>query len=100
EQANALSDASLRLFQSRVALTNAKTYMDGGMIPEREGALENARTLLEHSLSSFNAFRGQADDAMVEASDADTGRNATAVNGLDGYDAVVKHYDYLVNNGL
>ena len=83
EQANALSDASLRLFQSRVALTNAKTYMDGGQIDERDAALIQADELLQHSLASFKQFRDRVDEYDEPE-----------------YQAVLQHYEYLTSEGL
>lgn len=103
EQANALSDASLRLFQSRVALTNAKTYMDGGMIPEREAALEQAQTLLQHSMASFEAFRvemseGHGDNGTPGTTALFTEPEKDAAP--SGYQAVLQHYDLLVDQGM
>lgn len=83
EEANALSDASLRLFQSRVALTNAKTYMDGGQIEQRDAALEQADELLQHSVIRFEQFRDR-----VEQHEANE------------YPAVLEHYDFLTTEGL
>lgn len=83
EEANALSDASLRLFQSRVALTNAKTYMDGGMIEQRDAALEQANTLLQHSMARFEQFRDRVE--QHEATE---------------YQAVLKGYERLTTEGL
>ncbi len=57
EQANDLSDASLLLFQSRVALINAKTYMEGGQTEQRDEALARANALLERSAARFEQFR-------------------------------------------
>lgn len=83
EQANALSDASLRLFQSRVALTNAKTYMDGGQVEERDAALVRADELLQYSLASFEQFRDRVDQ-----------------HDAPEYQAVLKHYEHLTSEGL
>lgn len=83
EEANALSDASLRLFQSRVALTNAKTFMDGGQIENRDAALEQADELLRQSMTRFEQFRDRVElhDAME-------------------YQAVLQHYEFLTTQGL
>lgn len=83
EQANALSDASLRLFQSRVALTNAKTYMDGGQIEERDAALVRADELLQLSLASFEQFGEHVD--QYDAPE---------------YQAILQHYEQLTLQGL
>ena len=84
EQANSLSDASLRLFQSRVALINAKTHMDGGQIEERDAALVQANVLVEQSLHSFNQFARLINEQGDEAE----------------HQAVVQHYESLIHDIL
>lgn len=60
EQANHLSDASLLMLQSRVALISAKTYMEGGQTEQRDEALAIAKTLLDRSTERFGQFRDNA----------------------------------------
>jgi len=62
EQANDLSDASLQLFRSRVALINAKTDMEGGLAEQRDTALQQADILLQGSLARFEHFRQSIDN--------------------------------------
>lgn len=84
EQANDLSDASLLLFQSRVALISAKTYMEGGMTEERDVALKQAHTLLERSANRFEQFR------------ASTAGTTDAISSQQ----VATSYDTLLTQGL
>lgn len=83
EQANDLSDASLLLFQSRVALVNAKTYMEGGQAEQRDAALAQADTLLARSATRFGQFR----DNTLNADDP-------------GYQRIADSYQTLLSQGL
>lgn len=83
EQANDLSDASLLLFQSRVALISAKTYMEGGQTEQRDEALTQADVLLERSAARFEQFR----------------QNAQNIDDPD-YQAVTQSYQDLLAQGL
>ncbi|WP_459614083.1 methyl-accepting chemotaxis protein [Bordetella sp. 2513F-2] len=58
ERASDLSDLSSRLFQVRADLTDAKTYMEGGMEAERDEALARADALLQGAQASRARLAG------------------------------------------
>ena len=62
ERAGDLSDAAITLFQARAMLTDAKTYMEGGMEEERDASLAQARSLLERAHRSYRAFAANPDE--------------------------------------
>ncbi len=86
EQANRLSDATLALFLGRVALINAKTYMEGGLEEQRDEALAQAGTLLERSATAFGQFH-QSLQAEADSPPA-------------GQPALVQHYHALLDDTL
>src|SRR5690606_24788400 len=86
EQANRLSDATLALFLGRVALINAKTYMEGGLEEQRDEALAQAGTLLERSATAFGQFHQSL--------------QAEADSPPDGQPALVQHYHALLDDTL
>lgn len=62
ERAGDLSDAAILVFQARAMLTDAKTYMEGGMQEERDAALAQAESLLARAHQSFQAFAANPDE--------------------------------------
>ncbi|MBV7486227.1 methyl-accepting chemotaxis protein [Bordetella sp. BOR01] len=61
ERASDLSDLSSRLFQARAWLTDAKTYMEGGLQEQRDQALAQAQALLAQAQSSHQRLRANPD---------------------------------------
>ena len=85
ERASDLADGASRVFQARAALTDAKTFMEGGMIEERDAALASARGLLEGADASFKALAANPDDLP---------------DSRDRYAAVLKQHAALSGEGL
>ena len=85
ERSSDLANGAGSVFQSRSALTDAKTFMEGGMIEERDAALGGARKLLARAHESFEALRANPD---------------TAAASKPLYDDVLTRYDALVAQGL
>ncbi|VFR48476.1 Methyl-accepting chemotaxis protein I (serine chemoreceptor protein) [plant metagenome] len=85
ERSSDLANGAGSVFQSRSALTDAKTFMEGGMIEERDAALGGARKLLARAHDSFEALRANPD---------------TAAASKPLYDDVLTRYDALVAQGL
>ncbi|MBO9356781.1 HAMP domain-containing protein [Bordetella petrii] len=63
ERASDLSDLSSRLFQARAWLTDAKTYMEGGLQAQRDQALAQAGELLAQAQASHERLRANPDVA-------------------------------------
>ncbi|MGU9991959.1 HAMP domain-containing protein [Bordetella avium] len=82
ERANALSDTTARLFQARALLTDAKTYMEGGLEADRNAALARAEAVLKQANESAGRLR-----AIPDAGEAH-------------YDAVLAAYVNLADKAL
>ncbi|MDM9557794.1 methyl-accepting chemotaxis protein [Bordetella petrii] len=61
ERAGDLSDLGSRLFQARAWLTDAKTYMEGGLEEQRDQALARSQALLEQAAASHERLRANPD---------------------------------------
>ncbi|MBO1110998.1 methyl-accepting chemotaxis protein [Bordetella petrii] len=85
ERAGDLSDLSSRLFQARAWLTDAKTYMEGGLEEQRDQALQQAQALLARAAASHGRLRANPD---------------TQGRGAQLFDAVQAAYEGLAGKAL
>jgi len=61
ERAGDLSDLGSRLFQARAWLTDAKTYMEGGLEAQRDQALQQSQALLAQARASHERLQANPD---------------------------------------
>lgn len=85
DRASELSDATVRLYRARAVLTDARTYMEGGMDEQRDLALQMARDLLQDSQASFARFEANPE---------------TSAQGAPLYDAVRAAHAQFVGDAL
>lgn len=78
DRASELSDATVRLYRARAVLTDARTYMEGGMDEQRDTALTMARDLLDDSQASFARFEANPETSTQGAPLYDAVRAAHA----------------------
>ncbi len=85
ERASDLTNVSSSVFRARATLTDAKTFMEGGLIEQRDEAVKAARGLLDGAQQHFGALQSKPDE-LPESREL--------------YAAVLASYTALVGEGL
>ncbi|WP_155195579.1 methyl-accepting chemotaxis protein [Orrella sp. JC864] len=85
ERASDLTNVSSLVFRVRATLTDAKTFMEGGLIEQRDAAVADARRLLQAAQAHFAALQSKPDESA---------------GSRELYEAVLASYTALVAEGL